>query len=142
MILSTIKKYINLILKEKNQELKQNDNEIIQIYAKNHYPKYLKIIIKNKINIKSLLLKLNPLISKNELYKVTIKVWGKGQSDEDIVFHESVKAIIHQLNLEEGLECVDQIIEEKKNYYNLDFISLTELTFIKINKVSDNDIKK
>lgn len=141
MILSTIKKYINLILKNENPQLNQNDNEIIQIYDKSHYPKYLKIIIKNKINIKSLLLKLEPLLPTEELYKVTIKVWGKGQSDEDIVFHESVKCIVHRVILEECLETVDYIIEEKKNYYNLDFVSLTELTFIKVNKAIDNGIK-
>ncbi len=125
MILSTIKKYINLILKKKDQNL-----QIIEKDKEN-----FKILITKDISLKILTSELTKKLNENDLYKITIKVWGKGENDESIVFLDSVKKIMHKENINETIKKIYIILDEKKEYYNISDIYLTELLFIKVNRI-------
>ncbi len=125
MILSTIKKYINLILKKKDQNL-----QIIEKDKEN-----FKILITKDISLKILTSELTKKLNENDLYKITIKVWGKGENDESIVFLDSVKKIMHKENINETIKKIHIILDEKKEYYNISDIYLTELLFIKVNRI-------
>ncbi len=125
MILSTIKKYINLIFKKKDQNL-----QIIEKDKEN-----FKILITKDISLKILTSELTKKLNENDLYKITIKVWGKGENDESIVFLDSVKKIMHKENINETIKKIYIILDEKKEYYNISDIYLTELLFIKVNRI-------
>ncbi|KAB2964017.1 hypothetical protein [Zoogloea sp.] len=125
MILSTIKKYINLIFKKKDQNL-----QIIEKDKEN-----FKILITKDISLKILTSELTKKLNENDLYKITIKVWGKGENDESIVFLDSVKKIMHKENINETIKKIHIILDEKKEYYNISDIYLTELLFIKVNRI-------
>lgn len=66
---------------------------------------------------------------KDDNYKIMVKSWGKGNNDENITFQDSVKEIANKYNITKTIQRIEEILNLKKEYYNLSKIYLTELTF-------------
>jgi hypothetical protein len=130
MTLSIIKKYINLIFNKQNKN-KPKSKITVEFFEKENDPRYVKIQVHNNFDTIGLKQELESLFTE-ELYKVTVKIWGKGQSNENIIFHESIDYIVHKGNIEDLVKDANEIVEKKKAYYSLDSVRFTELTVFKL----------
>lgn len=132
MILSIINKYINLIFPKKETEPK--DNISVEPFGNGKDARYVKLSVHNTFENTSLQEKLE-LVLKDELYKITIKVLGRGQNNETIIFHESVPYLVNKGNISDAVQTIITIVEKKKEYYLLDSIFYTQLSVFKVSKV-------
>lgn len=136
MILSQIKNYINLIFKKEKHEI---ENEILPKIEKYQDKEKFKLLFTRSIHVKALKLELIHQLNEDDIYKVIIKAWAKGQNDETIVCVQPIKKLMHIKNIDETVQTITETIAQKREYYNIANIYITELIFMKVNKITSND---